>query len=195
MDMDSQLRQLERRFGPIFKLGRISPILLFETHLKVGCEKQHGFDHITLMIVANSQLDETVVSLKCLGDWSSAGMEPGFPTGSLQSWSFSSSLLLLVLLDPLTSNCFTSHPHYSQVFLSSQLNKPETSPNLTQTSFHRLLVLFITGCLLLVLNTLQKKGKGTKEHHKARLKQRAHCQDIYDSSQSTPKMFSLALTQ
>lgn len=59
MDMDSQLRQLERRFGPIFKLGRISPILLFETHLKVGCEKQHGFDHITLMIVANSQLDET----------------------------------------------------------------------------------------------------------------------------------------
>lgn len=63
MDMDSQSRQLERRFGPIFKSGRISPILLFETCLKVGCEKLHGFDHITLMIVASPQLDENTPSL------------------------------------------------------------------------------------------------------------------------------------
>lgn len=67
MDMDSQSRQLERRFGPIFKSGRISPILIFETGLKVGCEKLHGFDHITLMIVADPQLDKTMASLECLG--------------------------------------------------------------------------------------------------------------------------------
>lgn len=113
MDMDSQSRQLERRFGPIFKLCRISPILLFETRLKVGCEKLPGFDHITLMIVGDPQLDEIMASLKCLGAWSLSGMEPGFHTGSLQSWLCSSSLLLLVLLGPLTSNCFMSHPHYS----------------------------------------------------------------------------------
>lgn len=70
MDMDSQSRQLERRFGLIFKSGRISPILLFETCLKVGCEKLHGFDHITLMIVADPQLDKTMASLECLGAWS-----------------------------------------------------------------------------------------------------------------------------
>lgn len=35
MDADSQSRQLERTFGPIFRLGRFSPIPLFETFLKV----------------------------------------------------------------------------------------------------------------------------------------------------------------
>jgi len=99
MDMDSQSRQLERRFGPIFRLGRISPIPFSETCLKVGCEKLNAFDHITLMIVAGPQLDQTVASLKRTGPGSSAGMEPGFHTWSLQSWLCSSSLFLL--------NCLT----------------------------------------------------------------------------------------
>lgn len=48
MDMDSQSRQLERRFGPIFKSGRISPILLFETYLKVESENHENMVFITL---------------------------------------------------------------------------------------------------------------------------------------------------
>lgn len=101
MDMDSQSRQLERRFGPIFKSGRISPSLLFEAYFKVACEKWHGFGHLTLMIAADPQLDKIMASLNCLGAWSLAGMEPGLHTGSLQFWLCSSSLLLLFLLDPL----------------------------------------------------------------------------------------------
>ena len=80
MDLDSQSRQLERRFGPVFRLGRISLIPLFETHLKVGCKKLNAFDHITLMIVADLQLDQTVASLKHMGASTLAGMEPGFHT-------------------------------------------------------------------------------------------------------------------
>lgn len=80
MDMDSQSRQLERRFGPIFRLGRISPIPFFEAHLKVGCKKLNAFNYITLIIVADLQLDQTVVSVKHMRGWSLAGMEPGFHT-------------------------------------------------------------------------------------------------------------------
>lgn len=69
MDMDSQSRQLERRFGPIFKSSRISPILLFEICLKVGCEKLHAFDHITLMTVADPQYDLTEMSWSLVFSW------------------------------------------------------------------------------------------------------------------------------
>lgn len=79
MDIDSQSRQLERRFGPIFRLGKILPFWnMFEgRRWKVNAVNPIGFT-----LVADPNLDHTVASLKHMRSLSSAGMEPGFHTWS-----------------------------------------------------------------------------------------------------------------
>lgn len=81
MDIDSQSRQLERRFGPIFRLGKIHP---FWNMFEGRRWKLNAVNHIGLVLVADPNLDHTVASLKPMGSSSSAGMEPGFHTWSLQ---------------------------------------------------------------------------------------------------------------
>lgn len=75
MDIDSQSRQLERRFGPIFILGKILPIPFYERCLNLGGEKLN-VDHITLMILSDSHLEQIAVSQKHTQALFSSGMEP-----------------------------------------------------------------------------------------------------------------------